>query len=1133
MKIRKSHIFLFLGAIGIATVLVAVQYFHFNGIKESLERLVEQKTKGQYKLDLGETSYDFIRLDFTLKDARVYRIDTTNDHRVYAVELPYVRINLGSLESYFSFGQINVKEFVITEPVIVLQKEKAGKQQLRLSAELSNLLHIVKELLDSFNIHSFKIIKGAFTMNREDQTIRIRLIDFLAREWNVRKLTEQSQIRILLGPQNIDIFGHDLSFEQIEYSYSKRQLTVSDFSYHHLDSVTGSRIDAKGKSFTVYHINWEELSSAERYVLKKIEFVNPEINGVFPMTKNKKKPVNFSRMFQDAIGEMVIDSLIVRDARMHLAYKQADDSTSLSFQNASFQVTDFKLLNNNELFEVGEVRVNLNQTELTVGSKYSLRFDSLFFNHRLQRRLYVEGFQLSERNAGTPLLSSNQVIINHFNLFDFLLDKRIKAESLELNGVVLNVSPDQLKKNTSSGKQPDVKIELERFRLTHATIHYNEENRSVTADDLNIKVHGIEIGRSHRPSFNFDQLYLGHLQYVDRQARLEAEAQSISVNEHSVSAKSVVAKQMKGLSALLYNVSLSLDSATLKNRNHLSGLHVGRIHLSGAPVKSTKKQVLPDFSLDQLSVDTLNIDVNVQGNKVNLHALDFNLDGLHLDSANSKWNSIKTLLTDFTFENSNWLVSGGNAQVNSVIRSSFDQLHFFKKDSTVNVRASALHLSAFVNTDFLPSASLIHPTIKWHQRRLSVEGSMDSISVKEFWPLQEKRIGALHVFRPVLQITRNEPKQKQKQRRSPRLHLPKVLEEVFLHHARLTVHNANANPVFVYNLRGQWKQDHYPDWSLDSLVTKTKENRIALSNVRLRPDELSLGTMSIVPLQDFETYRTTGYERDFLTMNYGEVKLKGFVLDSLLFGKKTSIHSAEVGSFQIDALRDKRMPDPAFSLKDLFSTKADRATRQVEISNVQFRNGEVIVREISAKTNETGTLIINNITGEMKNAFAPLQSDRKFKLDATAQVFGQGQIRLKYEVEETRKFKMDVLAERMDFSLFNRMVQPLQSIRFKSGRLKTLRLNAVAGDSIASGTAMINYQDLRIEILKTDKTNFRNELVSAIANNIIRNKRKNAMIDFTQPRDQGKSEFTYWVQIALKGASGAARHGKKQKKITS
>jgi hypothetical protein len=78
---------------------------------------------------------------------------------------------------------------------------------------------------------------------------------------------------------------------------------------------------------------------------------------------------------------------------------------------------------------------------------------------------------------------------------------------------------------------------------------------------------------------------------------------------------------------------------------------------------------------------------------------------------------------------------------------------------------------------------------------------------------------------------------------------------------------------------------------------------------------------------------------------------------------------------------------------------------------------------------------------------------------------------------------------------------------------------------------MINYQDLRIEILKTDKTNFRNELISAAANNIIRNKRKDAVIDFTQPRDIGKSEFTYWVQIALKGASGAARHGKKQKRL--
>ena len=64
---------------------------------------------------------------------------------------------------------------------------------------------------------------------------------------------------------------------------------------------------------------------------------------------------------------------------------------------------------------------------------------------------------------------------------------------------------------------------------------------------------------------------------------------------------------------------------------------------------------------------------------------------------------------------------------------------------------------------------------------------------------------------------------------------------------------------------------------------------------------------------------------------------------------------------------------------------------------------------------------------------------------------------------------------------------------------------------------MINYQNLRIEILKSDKTNYRNELVSAIANNLIRNKHKDAVMDFIQQRDKGKSEFTYWVQVALKG----------------
>lgn len=1125
MRIRKSHIILFLSFIVIVTVAVAVQYYHFRGVKDSLEHLIEQKTKGQYKLDLGETSYDFIKLDFTLKDARVYRIDTVNNTRVYSVELPYVRINLGSLESYFDFGQINVKEFVIREPVIVLRKEKLEKQRLRLSAELSNLLHIVKEILDSFNVHSFKVVRGSFTLSKGDQTIRIRLIDFLAKEWNVRKLTGQSQVEITIGPQKMNVFAHDLSFGQIEYSYLKRQLTLSDFSYHHHDSITGARLDAKGKAFIVYHMDWEELSSTERYKLKKIELISPDISGAFPLIRNKKEAGDFSKILHDAVGEMIIDSLTVRDARVHLAYKQIEDSTSVSFKDASFSVTDFKLLNSKESFEVGEVRFNLNQTELTIGKKYIVRFDSLFFNHYLQRRLYVEGLQIAERGAKKPFLISRQVIINHFNAFDFLMDKSIKAESLELNEVILHIFPDQFTTKNKPSEKSKMKIDLNRFNLSHATVYFTDGSKKAIAKNLNIGVRGIHVGKKGKPLYDFDRLSLKLLQYADEKEQVNVDVHSVSVKDNKVTARLAEARQAKGLTVLVYRASVSLDSLTGRLPDHLSFVHAEKMQLSGTPVVSAKKRPFPRFSLDHLVVDTMSVAVMVNTNSIHLHAFNFILDGIHLDSTSSGWKQVQTELKDFLFENKEWLITGKNSRIDSRSRSSLHQLRLFSKDSTVDVQTAALAVRPFSDYRHLPHVSVVNSRIKIHTKAVFMEGVIDSIALRDLRLESDQKIRALHVYHPVVRISPSA--QENKERKPFYLQLPKPLGEAFIHNAQVTV-NSTASPLLIYNLDAQWKQEGSPFIYIDSLVKNTKQAKIAARKVMLKQHELLSGSISMTPLQDMEIYSQTGYERDWLKMNFDEVKAKGFVLDSLLYGKKLKLDEVSIGAFQIDVLRDKRLPDGAFKEKELFSRKINSIARSLEIPGIRFSNGAVTVQQISDKTQEKGVLVIDGITGEIKNVITPLRLDKRLQLDATAKVFGQGLIKINYRIEEEDRFQLEVEATDIDLKAFNRIIQPLQSVRFKSGQLKTLKIKAAANDVQASGNALINYQDLRIEILKADKTNLRNELVSAIANEIIKNKR-NAESELVQERDKGKAEFTYWVKIIMKGASGAARHGKKKK----
>lgn len=1122
MKVKKSHIITTLSVVFVTVVAIAIQYFHFRGVKDALERLVEQKTNGQYRLDLGETTYDFLKLDFKLRDARIYRIDTINNERVYAVELPYVRINLGSLESYFGFGQINVKEFVVNEPVIVLQKQKLEKKKVRLSSELANLLNVVKEVLDAFNVHSFTIAKGSFTLKQDSETLRINLIDFLAKEWNVRKLTNQRQLRIKVGAQKLDIFNNHISFSRIDYSFRSRQLSISNFTYQRIDSISGARLNTKAQKFIVYHIDWDELSNAERYQLKKIELINPVVQGAFPLVTKKKNAGDFTRMLHDAVGEIAVDSIIVRDARLHFAYKQVQDSTSVSFQDASFRITDFKLLDTRDLFEVGQVLFNLNRTELTIGKKYMVRFDSLFFDHYQNRKLYVEGLEVAERNVLQPFIASRKVYISQFNPFDFLLDKKISAASLELNDSKVIVPPGLLGERKEPSMESTFRLDLNRFKLSNSNIYYNQDGRQASIENLNLSIRNIHLGRSSGSSFEFDELSARLLKYKDTKTKLNVNGQALQVKGKEIKAFSIAINNETGPSVLLRNVSVSTDGNYTAIPDQLPLLRVGKLEINGAISSTGKAQKLPKFKLDQLLVDSLLINVIAKDNAVHLQGSNLQVDGIQTDSLSLKWSQIQTEISALLLNNPEWLITATDSRINSSSHSLLNQFKIIKKDSTIEILTPMVTISPFTDFENWAEINLTKPVIKTEL----INGVADSVSLLNL-SLLKKELAEVSIFHPSLTVNLNQTKSQNN--KINHLELPAFLNNTQIQNAEIVIQSSRA-PINIDHLNVQWRRNDLPNISIESIKTHSENFNWALSKAEFKSNQFSIVEISLTPRQTLEEYSTTGFERDWLNLNFKGLQLNGFVLDSLLFAKEKKVSELSVQSFNIDVWRDKRLPDPAFKEKPLFAKLLGELKQPLEIPTIRFADGSVNVNQISDKTNETGKIVINSIEGEIKNVISPASDDQKLRMEANAQIFGQGKIKVNYQVEQVDRFKLNVVAEQLDFSTFNSMIQPLQSVRFKSGRLKSLKIDAIANDSIATGTAIIDYRDLRIEILKADKTNLRNEIVSAIANEIIRNKRKNAVSELVQIHEKDKAEFTYWTKIVMRGAAGAARHGKKQKK---
>ena len=153
-------------------------------------------------------------------------------------------------------------------------------------------------------------------------------------------------------------------------------------------------------------------------------------------------------------------------------------------------------------------------------------------------------------------------------------------------------------------------------------------------------------------------------------------------------------------------------------------------------------------------------------------------------------------------------------------------------------------------------------------------------------------------------------------------------------------------------------------------------------------------------------------------------------------------------------------------------------------------------------------------------------------MTATSRLYSEGNLHGKYETIDSSSFNLTIRLKDFNLTALNRVVLPLQSIQIKSGYLKQYDLQITATAEEAAGTSSITYNNLHLEIRRpgeSDKKRLGNELLTFLANGILKNKRENATAIISQPRIKHKAIFNYWVKSAIQGAMGGIRRGKNKK----
>ncbi len=166
--------------------------------------------------------------------------------------------------------QIDVKTFVIDEPVVNVRATGKRNHNASITRNLLDIYPAVEEVLNNFIIHSFTVQRGNLKIdNSRKEVINLRLIDFLVQEWNMRDLDGNSHLALHIGKQDLPIDRSTLSFSAIEFRYPQHYLLFKDLSFTSRDTLSQSQLSVRNANILIEGLDYDELYHHERYKLKR------------------------------------------------------------------------------------------------------------------------------------------------------------------------------------------------------------------------------------------------------------------------------------------------------------------------------------------------------------------------------------------------------------------------------------------------------------------------------------------------------------------------------------------------------------------------------------------------------------------------------------------------------------------------------------------------------------------------------------------------------------------------------------------------------------------------------------------------------------------------------------------------
>jgi|GEM_PF-2556342 len=1129
---RFTAVFLSLMAVililAVASVLYA-RYQELTDFSNRLSNLVAARTKGHYRLRIEKEEKDFFKLRVTFRNIYLERAggDSTKNH-IESVFIPRIAVNIGSLRSWLMDRQIDVKTFVVEEPVVNVRATGKRNHNVTITQNLLDIYPAVEEVLNNFIIHSFTVERGNLKIdNSSKEVINLRLIDFLVHEWNMRDLDGNSHLALHIGQQDLPIDRSTLSFSAIEFQYPQHYLLFKDLSFTSRDTLSQSQLSVKNANILIEGLDYDELYHHERYKLKKIEVQHPQISGTLHLAHGRKGRSRdlLANLMRQTFGEASLDSAILKKANIDLTFANGKDSINTQLPEVDISLANFAIPKENKELQIGSVHINLNATAIRLNDDVVLHCDGLGFGRN--RHLDIENARLTRAAGGAPFIQCRRIHLKSFQLLDFIFDKHLSADSVLLEDADVSLSRADLSlfphAPTDSAQRKKVLLNLGVLELRNVNFDYRDTAQSITAKGVHARFY-----RIHEPA----------LHAIVRQLS-GAEAQTVSFEDRGRMLKGYARKvvyKTHGFRAGQLNVSTRTVSLQARNIHarpvftspsdidvwHWEEVAAGYLSITGSLPESSKHTDNDEgdhnLRLDILTIANMTADIRFGETKVSFTGK--TIRGRALTSRRKAAPDLTGTIYNFDLVTPKTQVQADSFALALNRRSTGYQVRVTRGDLKLLIPYASIGRI----TQDTQSTTVAYLRARKFEARRNNETlvSSDSIMLRSILLTE----GRKPVMDELAAYGLTIPEGTSRKNKTSSFEWPEGIGKINVYNGKIFLRNQKT---FRFN-HIESHQDH--SVALDSGWYFTPNNTIRLGGVNMRSDALSVGLLQVMPTAAY--LKSVQTENDIIQGTLRGVTLTQFEADSILNGGPIIANEMKLASIQLSIRRDKRLPDGPLMEKPFFLHEL--LPDRFHVRKLTVADGTIAYSETSEKTGKTGDIVLQNLQATIAGINGR-ELSQGIDLDARASLYGQAPFAVQYHVLNPDQFMFKLTVEPFDLTALNRVMVPLQSIEIRSGRLQSFSVEVLAGREHADGFATMSYRDLHLEIQKTGEPGKKN-LGKSLSNTfltfvadglILRNNKTRAKAAVHQGRIAEKSAFNYWIKIATHGALNVLRHGKQEK----